>query len=428
MKPKSLISALVLTLASSVTAYGEPLNRIVAVVNDDVVLESELQDREETIITQLQQQQAELPAHSVLRKQVLDRLILENLQLQLAETNGIRVDDETLNANLRTMAEQNNMSLSEFRQVLEDDGYDYISFREKFRDQIIMNKLRQQMVDSRVQVSEREIDNLLETAKANDTHNREYRLAHILVSVPDAATPDKVSEAKTRAEQILERIHSGENFEKVAISDSDGQQALSGGDLGWRKSGQLPSFFSDVVGQLQKGQVSDLIRSPSGFHIVKIMDIRGDDRHTIKQTRASHILLRADALVSEEEARIHIEQLRERILQGEDFATLARANSQDPGSANKGGDLGWVTPGEMVPEFEDAMNQLSPGEVSQPVKSRFGWHLIKVTERRTHDDTDKYRRASARESLQKLKISEEQQIWLRRLRDEAYIEYHLDDS
>ncbi|NHZ69953.1 MAG: molecular chaperone SurA [Thermotogales bacterium] len=407
----------------------ESLNHIVASVNDGVVLASELNKREAMVVSQLRQQQAQLPPRDALRKQVLDRLILENLQLQMADRNGIRIDDKTLNNSLRKMAKQNNMSLSEFREVLEQDGYEYVAFREQFRNQITINRIRQQMVDNRIEVSEQEVDNLLATASSFANQNREYHLAHILVSTPEAASPEQVQTAKARAQDILTRVRGGTDFGQTATAESDGQQALEGGDLGWRKSGQLPSFFADVVTKLKPGEISDPIRSPSGFHIIKLVATRGgEERHVIKQTRARHILLRPDALVSEQQIQTRMAQLRERIAQGEDFAVLARAHSQDPGSGSNGGDLGWVTPGQMVPEFEQAMDELAPGETSEPIKSRFGWHLIQVQERREQDDTEEHRRNTARESIRQRKTEEELQIWLRRLRDESYVEYHLDES
>ena len=420
-----LVSVLVLFAAGSLAE--QTLNRIVASVNNDVVLESELRNRSAMVINQLQAQQAELPPRSALEKQILDRLILENLQLQMAERNGIRIDDQKLNNNMRELARQNDMSLSEFRATLEQEGFDYTAFREQFRNQITINQVRRQMVENRVEVTEQEIDHLLATAASFNDQNREYHLAHILISTPEAASPKQIQEAKLRTEDILARLRDGADFEQMAIAESDGQQALNGGDLGWRKTGQLPSFFSDVVGQLQIGQISDPIRSPSGFHIVKIMDIRGDQRHLIRQTRVRHILLHTDTLVSEQEVKTRLEQLRERISQGEDFAVLARANSQDPGSGGEGGDLGWVTPGQMVPEFEQAMDELEIGDISQPVQSRFGWHLIQVQDRREQDETDDYRRTRARESIRQRKTDEQLEIWLRRLRDEAYVEYHLDE-
>ena len=417
--------AFILAFQASALA-AKPLNRIVATVNDNVVLESELINREAMIADQLRQQNAQLPSETALRKQVLDRLIIENLQLQLAERSGVRIDDETLNKNLQTMARQNEMSLDEFRQVLEKDGFNYVAFREQFRNQLTMNRIRQQMVESRVEVTEQEVDHLLATAASFNDQNREYHLGHILVSVPEAASPEDVKKGKARTEDILERLRDGADFESTAIAESDGQQALEGGDLGWRKTGQLPSFFSDVVGELKTGQISNPIRSPSGFHIIKILDIRGDELHLIKQTKARHILLRPDTLVSEEDVQIRIRQLHDRIVQGEDFGTLARAHSQDPGSGSVGGELGWVTPGKMVPEFEKAMNELQVGEVSQPIKSRFGYHLIQVTDRREQDNTEDYQRTRARESIRQRKTDEELEIWLRRLRDESYVEYHLD--
>lgn len=405
----------------------QTLNRIVASVNNDVVMESELRNRSAMVISQLQAQQAELPSRAALQKQVLDRLILENLQLQLAERNGIRVDDDKLNNSMRKLAKQNGMSLSEFRSALEQDGYDYVAFREQFRNQITINQIRQQMVENRVEVTEQEVDNLLATATSLSDQNREYRLAHILISTPEAASPEQIKQARKRADDILARLRQGASFEQMAIAESDGRQALSGGDLGWRKADQLPSLFTDVVAELQVGEVSDPIRSPSGFHIVKIVNIRGDQRRLIQQTHARHILLQPDTLVSEQEIKTRMEQLRERIAQGEDFAVLARAHSQDPGSGSQGGDLGWITPGQMVPEFEQAMDELEIQEVSQPVQSRFGWHLIQVLDRREQDETDEYRRNRARESIRQRKTDEQLEIWLRRLRDEAYVEYHIDE-
>ncbi len=407
---------------------NEPLNRIVAVINDDVITLSQLEDRVRLIRQQLEERNTQLPPAAALRRQVLERLIVENLQLQMAERSGIRVDDETLNAALRNMAAQNGMNLSEFRELLIRDGYDYETFREQLRDEITMKRIRQQMVESRVHVTQQEIDNLLASAAGYSDQDREYRLSHILVSIPEAATPDQVEAARKRAEDILARLRAGADFAQTAIAESDSQQALNGGDLGWRKTGKLPSFFSDVVNELQKGQISNLIRSPSGFHIIKITDIRGDERHVVNQTHARHILLRPDTLTSEADIRVRMQQLHDRILGGEDFAKLARSHSQDTGSAVRGGDLGWVNPGDMVPEFEEAMNRLQPGEVSEPVKSRFGWHLIQVLERRQYDNTEEYRRARARESILRRKRDEELEVWLRRLRDESYVEYHLDES
>lgn len=431
MRPMTLktpVLLLTLLITSPLQAY-EPLNRIVAIINDDVIVESELDRRENLILKQLEETQTRLPPQSVLRRQILDRMVLENLQLQIAERNGIKTDDATLNNALRGMARENGITLEAFRDRLESEGVDYIGFREQLRAEITMNRIRQQMVESRIQVSEQEIDNLLATAATPANDNREYRIAHILVSVPDAASPDEIRQAEKRAAGILEKLKSGADFAQTAISDSDGQQALKGGDLGWRQSDKLPSLFTGVIGTLNKGDISDVIRSPSGFHIIKLTDIRGDlESHQVTQTHVRHILLKTDALTTETEATTKLAQIRERIEQGEDYAALARAYSQDPGSASQGGDLGWVTPGTMVPEFEQAMNRLRPGEISQPVHSRFGWHLIEVIDRRSRDNTAEYRRAQAADTIRRRKTEEEMDIWLRRLRDESYVEYLLNPT
>ncbi len=427
MRAQFFVIFLLLAIAAHHSLAEQALNRIVASVNNDVITESELKNRSAMVISQLQAQKAELPSRAALQKQVLDRLVLENLQLQLAERSGIRIDDDKLNNNMRKLAKQNGMSLSAFRAALEEDGYDYVAFREQFRNQLTINQIRQEMVDNRVEVTEQEVDHFLATAASFGDQKREYHLAHILISTPEAASPRQIKEARKRADDMLSRLRDGANFEQIAIAESDGRQALSGGDLGWRKTAQLPSLFADVVKDMQAGDISDPIRSPSGFHIVKLVDVRGDQRRLIRQTRARHILLQPDTLVTEQEIMTRMQQLRERITQGEDFAVLARAHSQDPGSGSEGGDLGWITPGQMVPEFEQAMDELEIGEVSPPVQSRFGWHLIEVLDRRQQDETEDYRRSRARESIRQRKTDEQLEIWLRRLRDEAYVEYHIDE-
>ena len=402
------------------------LNRIVAIVNDDVILESQLNNRTELIIKQLKSKDTQIPSRSALRKQILERLILEELQLQMAKRSGITVDDDALNSSLRKMAEDNSLSLSEFRERLLEEGYNYPAFREQLRNEITLNRLRQQFVDQQIQVTEQEIDNELSNMQKGD-NNQSYRLSHILISVSEAASPDELQQARQHIEKLRQQLLDGADFAKIAISESDGRQALNGGDLGWRETDKLPSLFVDVVRKMNKGDISDIIRSPSGFHIIRIADIKGSNSHIIEQTQASHILLKKNSLVTDSELRNRLQQIRERAIQGDDFAELARAYSQDTGSAGDGGSLGWVTPGTMVPEFEKAMNALSPGEISDPVKSRFGWHIIKVEQRRKHDNTQEYQRMQANQSIRRRKIEEEMDVWLRRLRDESYIEY-LDDS
>ena len=424
---KKTLSLLVLLVSTSLQAF-ESLNRIVTIVNDDVILESQLDNRVAIVLSQLQEKNTQIPPRDQLRKQVLDRLIMENLQLQLAKRNGINTDDDTLNNALRSMAKENGMTLSEFRDKLESEGFNYVVFREQLRNEITMNRVRQQMVENRIQISEQEIDNLLASASGMEERDKAYRLAHILISVPDAASPEQLSKARAHAETILAKLRAGEDFAKLAIAESDGQQALEGGDLGWREASKLPSLFTDEVRKLKKGEISDVIRSPSGFHIIKVADSRGGASHDITQTRARHILLKPNAFTTTNDIRTRLEQIRERIVQGDEFEALARAYSEDPGSASQGGDLGWVSPGTMVPEFEKIMSQLQPGEISEPIESRFGWHLIQVLERRRHDNSSEYRRAQAREAIRRRKTDEEMETWLRRLRDESYIEYQLNPA
>lgn len=417
-----------LLLGLSAPAAAQPINRIVAVVNDDVILASELEDKVQLVRSQLAQQNTQPPDPAQLERQVLERLIMERLQLQVAERNNIEVDDETLNANLRNIAAQNGVTLTEFRQTLEREGMDYAVFREELRSQIMINRLRQQTVINRIDISDQEVDNLLASQTAWSDQTRDYHLGHILIATPEAASPEQIQAAERKATGVLEKLRGGADFSETAVAVSESETALEGGDLGWRKAAQLPSLFADVVRDMQPGEISDLIRSPSGFHIIKLIDVRGEERHVITQNRVRHILLQPDEMTSEADVRLRIEQLRGRLETGADFAELARSHSTDKVSASNGGDLGWVNPGQMVPEFEQAMNKLAPGEISEPVQSRFGWHLIQVLERRERDSTEDYQRARAREMIRQRKTDEEMELWLRRLRDESYIEYRLEPS
>ena len=403
------------------------IDRIVAVVNDDVIVQSELETRIRVVIEQLENSGVPAPPRDVLEKQVLEQLILDRLQMQIAEQTGIRVDDETLNRQIADIARRNNLTLREFRDILERDGYVFSAFREEIRNQLIKTRVQQRQLQDRVQVTDRDIDNYLATRKKQGGENPEYRLGHILVAVSDGASPEELADARARAEDILARLREGANFGRMAAAESDGQQALEGGDLGWRKRSELPTLFEKVVPDLDKGEVSDIIRSPSGFHIIKMLDVRGTDRHVIKQTHARHILIRTNEVLSADAARSRLNVLRARILNGADFAELAKASSDDPGSAVKGGDLGWLSPGDTIPPFEKTMDSLEVGEVSQPFETQFGWHIVQVLGRRDRDSTEDVQRAKAAEALRKRKIDEELQAWLRQIRDEAYIEYRLDD-
>lgn len=404
-----------------------PLNRIVAIANNDVILSSELQDAMDEIVKQLNEKGTPVPEQAVLVKQVLERLVVDSLQLQIANDNGIAVSDSMLNSEIQDLAKENDISLTAFRDVLERDGYPYSKFRENLRKQLIINQVRRQMVASRIKVTDQEVENLLATLKASGQSDIEYHLSHILVAIPEAASPEEIQAAEQRADNILVRLRNGANFSEIAISESDGQTALEGGDIGWRSLGQIPSLFLDSVNTMQVNDVSDLIRSSGGFHIIKLLEKRGDERHLVEQTMARHILIKPDTVNTDEEVLIRMQQLEIRLRGGEDFATLARSNSQDTLSAAKGGSLGWLNKGDTVPEFEDALQELEPGEISKPVKTQFGWHLVQVQERRTHDSTLDYERSKVKNLIRSRKYDEELFLWLRRLRDESYVEYRIDE-
>ena len=402
------------------------LDRIIAVVNDDVIMSSELAEKVRTVKEQLREQGTTLPPTSVLQKQVLDRLILNKLQIQMAEKTGIRVDDETLNRTISNIAAENKVSLSKFREILERDGYNYEKFREDIRNEILISRLRQRQVDNRVSVTEREIENFLSTQEHQAESEKEYRLSHILISLPQSPSAKKIEETKKTAEKVLSDLKGGADFAQVAATYSDSQTALEGGDLGWRKASQIPTLFADFVAGMQKGDISEIIRSPSGFHIIKLSDVRQGGKVVVTQTRARHILIKPNELVTDEDAKQRLEQLKLRIEGGDDFAELAKSHSNDTVSAAKGGDLGWVSPGDLVPEFEEVMNGLKPGEISEPFQTQFGWHIVQVLERRQHDSTDDVKRARAREAIRHRKIDEARDTWLRQMRDEAYVEYRLE--
>jgi len=425
---RSLLFLLVFSISLSANAAISNVDRIIAVVNEDVILESELNNRLRTVKGQLQQRNTKAPPDDVLRRQVLERLVISHLQLQVAERTGIRVDDKSLNASVRGIANQNGMSLSEFRAAIERDGFNFSVFREDIRKEMIVSRLMQRRVRQRINITDQEIDNFLATNKNRNKDNKEYRLSHILVSLPEAANAQQVDNAATKVNDVIQQLRAGANFKQVAAASSDGQQAFNGGDLGWRKSAQLPSIFADITTTMQKGDISDAIRSPSGFHVIMLADVRGvEQRHLVKQSLARHILIRQNELTSNDDARTRLQQLLIRLEAGEDFASLARAHSDDRGSAAQGGELGWSSPGALVPRFEQAMNKLSPGQISQPFRTQFGWHIVQLLERREHDDTDAFLRSKARKFIRDRKTEDATQSWIRRIRDEAFVEFRLND-
>ena len=409
------------------TRKAVPLDRIVAVVNDDVITQYELNDHIQLIVSQLKKQGTPLPPQNVLERQLLERLIVDRVQLQYAKETGLRVDDTQLEKTLERIAENNKMSLQSMRETLEHDGVNFNHFREEIRNEIILARLKEREVDNKVVVTDSEIANYLKSQAALGKED-EFNLAHILVMVPDQASPEQIQNKRARAELALEQIKKGADFGQIAVSFSDASDALQGGALGWRPAGRLPPLFLEALRSMQPGDVSSVLRSANGFHIIKLLDKRGKDATIeVQQSHVRHILIKTSELMSESEARTRLLNLKERLENGADFAELARVNSED-GSAAQGGDLGWIGPGDTVPEFERAMNALKIGQISDPVRSPFGWHLIEVLERRKQDVTHDRERLLARQALRARKADEAYEEWLRQLRDSAYVEYHLDDK
>ncbi|MCF6325594.1 MAG: peptidylprolyl isomerase [Gammaproteobacteria bacterium] len=405
-----------------------PLNRIVAVVNDQVLTQNELNNELFAVGQQLKQQGIRPPAESVLNKQVLERLITTQIQLQNASMSGIVVDEETLNNTISNIASQNDLSLAEFREVLQRDGFKFASFREDIRKEVIIRRLRQRQVDSRITVTAQEIDDFIATQKVQGNINSDYHLGHILAALPDAATPQQIKTSRNKALAILDELNNGADFRQMAISRSDGRQALQGGDLGWRKTGELPTIFADVVVSMKVGDVSEPIRSASGFHIITLLDFRHSERHMVSQVHARHILIKPQAESADTvDPEQQLNSLRTRIEAGEDFAELAKRFSDDVGSAQQGGDLGWVSPGVMVKSFEVVIFDLKDGEISVPFESQFGWHMAQVLAHRDLDNTEEHNNAKVRDLIFQRKSEEEHLSWLRKLREEAYVEYRLGD-
>lgn len=418
---------------AAAAASTKPLDRIVAVVNDEVITGVELQARVQIAEQQLRRQKINPPARDVLTRQVLERMIVDRAQLQLAKETGVRVDDATVNATIARIAEQNGATLPVFRERLEREGVSFARFREDVRDDITMARLRDREVDSRIQIAEGEIDNFLAAQAGVEAGATEYNIAQILLRVPEAVSAQRIEEIRKRADDLLAQLKAGADFARLAASFSAGPEALSGGELGWRTAERLPTLFLDAVKDLKPGELAPIVRSPGGFHVLKLVGRRNavEGRLAtgpVQQTRARHLLLRVSDLTPEPEVRRRLQDLRDRVVRGgQDFGQLARLHSVDP-SATRGGDLGWLYSGDTVPEFERAMNQLKPGEVSEPVQSPFGWHLIQVLERRTEESPIERNRLAARQALRDRKADEAYQEWLRQLRDRTYVEYRLEEG
>ncbi len=431
---RALSALLLLLLALTPPAWAQrsaapikPIDRIIAVVNNEAITQFDLNERMRIVQHQLQQQGIALPPREVLEKQLLERMINEKVQLQFAHETGIRVDDATLDRALERIAAGNHMSLDNFRQALEKDGMSFTKFREDIRNEIILTRLKEREADNRVTVTDGDVERYFASQAAKQGGDTEFNLAHILIQVPEQATPEQVQARKARAEQALAEIKKGVSFGQVAASFSDASNALQGGELGWQPASRLPQLFTDALGTLQPGDISPILRSPNGFHILKLIDKRGlNVPMVVTQTHARHILIKTNELVSEADAKRRLLELKERLDNGASFAELARLHSED-GSAAKGGDLGWLSPGDTVPEFERAMNALPLNVVSDPVHTQFGWHLIEVLGRRKEDVTQEKRKLQARMEIRERKADEAYQEFVRQLRDQAYVEYMQDE-
>ncbi len=404
------------------------LDRIIAVVDQDVVMQSELDSQLRRVREQLRQQGAALPPTTVLERQIMERLILQKIQIQKAAESGVEVPEERLEAAIQDIADRNQLSIPQFKEILASDGYQFTEFREQIRDEIMIASLRRQEVDRRVHVSESEIKNYINNEFNQADSELELRIAHILVSIPHDATSTEQITARERAEAAINQIRDGADFGDVALAVSDGQNALEKGDLGWRRSEEIPSLFTTFVRDMEVGETSDIITSPSGYHIIQLTDRRSGEEVLVEQTFARHILISTNELVTEDDAISRVNQLKIRLDAGEDFATLARTNSDDRGSAVDGGELGWVSKGQMVPEFEEVMLYTEIGEISFPFHTEFGWHVLQVLDRRSYDGTEDVKREKARSAISQRKTDESYQSWLRRLRDEAYVELRVADE
>lgn len=402
------------------------VDRIVAVVNDEVITRLDLDQQLHLAADALKRQGTPSPPRAVLEQQVLERMISQRTQLQFAKENGLRVDDAVLDKAIARIAQDNRMSVQGLRDALARDGVAFEKFREDIRGEIVVARLREREVDSRIVVTEAEIDAFLQTRQDTEGKSNEYNLGHVLVRVPEQASPEQIQSRRARAEEALEKLKRGADFGQIAATYSDAPEALKGGILGWREASRLPALFVEAAKPLRVGQVSEVLRSPNGFHIIRLIDQRGAAPVIVRQTRARHILIRTSELISEPEARNRLLGLRERIENGADFAQLARLQSQDT-SASKGGDLGWLSPGDTVPDFERTMNQLTIKQLSEPIRTEFGWHLIQVLERRDEDMSKERMRLLARQALRERKSDEAYQEWIRQLRDKAYVELRAEE-
>ncbi len=427
MKKAFAFALLCSLLFGSFLVRAEVLDMIIAVVDDDVILERELQHEVSIIEQRIIASKSAMPPISVLRKQVLERMIVDKIQRQLAEKAGITVSEEMLNNSVADIAQRNNMDVEDFRAELERQGITYQGFLDNIRNEIIINQLRGREIGGRIKVTDREVEHYMETQDKLGDESTQYHLGHILIAVQEAASSSEIQRAMSKADDIVRKLRAGQDFTQTAMNESDDANALKGGDLGWRAMSEIPTLFVDAIVKMQQGDVADPIRSPSGFHIIKMQGLKGSmDNHMITKTKVRHILIKTNELVDDAEAKKRLLALKDRIADGDDFAALARAHSDDKGSALKGGSLDWVGPGDLVKPFEEAMSKLGINEISEPVQTQFGWHIIQVLGRENKDNSSEFKKNLVRDAIRKRKIEEETELWIRRLRDEAFVEIYQD--
>ena len=424
----AVLSAAPVAMAAELSSSGDFLDGVAAIVNEGVVLKSQLRDQTAAIIQRAAQSDPPLPLPpaDILREQLLERLILSEIQLQRAERIGLQISDQMLNDAIERIAASNNIDFEEMPAILAEDGVDYAAFRRELRDEITLEQLRQIDVSRGIQVSPREVEQCIADLEGNVAVNSDYNLSHILISMPEAATGDQIADAQAKADDVYEQIQAGANFGEMAIRYSDAQTSLEGGLLGWMKGSQLPTLYTDVVVSMQSGDVTEPFRSSSSFHIVKVNDMRSaDQRSEINQANVRHILVTPNEIIDDQTAQQRLNDALERISAGEEFGEIAKLLSDDPGSSNSGGEMGWSNPGTFVPEFEKIVNGAVIGEISEPFRSRYGWHILEVLERRVYDNTEDLKESNCVLRIRNGKMEEETQLWLRRLRDEAFVETRI---
>jgi peptidyl-prolyl cis-trans isomerase SurA len=419
MKNKILLTVIALCTSFSLYAAPVEIDRISAIVDDSVIMKSELDARINSVKRQMQGQ---LPPDDILSDQVLERLILESIQLQMAERGGVQISDQQLTDTVKRIAKQNGMNIDQFSKALQKDGLSYREAVEQIRTEMLISRVQKFQVNNRIKISEQDVDYFLASKAGRMASEAEYRLSHILIAIPSQASPEEIKKARIKADTVINNIRSGQDFRKQAMANSKGQNALKGGDLGWRKEAQLPSLFSDAVTKMNIGDVSEAIKSSSGFHIIQIADKRGGSTFLITQTKVRHILVMPNEIRNDADAEARIRQVYNKLTNDGDFAELAKEYSDDPGSAVNGGDLGWVNPGDMVPAFDSTMNDSKPGELSKPFKSQFGWHILEVEGRKETDMGQQVQRNQVQQMLQARQFEEELPIWLRKIRSESYVD------